>query len=1082
MSKVPPKDAAERLRISTELDRNLLVEAGAGSGKTHEMAARMAAGIASGAHAIEHLAAVTFTRKAAAELRGRFQLALEEELGKRVGRSGLSTAELNSESRLRSALSNLERFFAGTIHAFCARLLRERPVEAGVSPGFTELDETEDNLLRQQSWRDYRSQAKVAGDPDYLALLDAGLEPKHFEAAFNTVCQYEDVEFPPGDAPEPDTKQTWKDLQAFWASLQALMPPAIDPDSTCKTQERAQRFERTWRFVGRDRRDIDGLVKLLECWTSQPKAVLKWWPTKAIAKQAEQLHADFKAAVVDPFLTRWRQYVYRRAVALLVKARDAAKAERRRRNTLSFNDLLLVTAQVLRTNADVRQSLQQKYRWLFVDEFQDTDPVQAEIMFLLAASGEGADWRTVPLRPGALFVVGDPKQSIYRFRRADIDIYNEVRARIGGKDESGLVRLTTNFRSVPGLCDWANDVFRQTFPDEPTQHSPQFAPLDSYRKKEGTTPDLATLTIDDTVASGEVAAEEASRIARYIHSEVAAKRRTYGSFLILTRKRKNLRAYAQALEDLRVPIEVSGAGAFGESDEVRELSLLIRALADPQDAVALVGVLRGRLFGVSDPDLFAFRQAGGYFSLFSEISTASVVTTALASLRRWYSWTRVLPAAAALDRILDDSGFLALAATSPDGVEAGDLLHAVDQVRAILETGLTLSDAADALAVWSDLDDERIKEPAEVDSLPLQPGRPDVVRLMNLHKAKGLEADVVFLVDPTGGVGSWVDVRIERTSGSQALGYFRLERKPEKNRAPKVLAEPPDWGAHEAAEQHYLDAEAQRLLYVAATRARDLLVVGRYTGNRSRPAWAGLDAHLGGAKELVIPAAVATSAPVTVDLSAPTRKKATRAAEEAHHRARRASWAAVSVTSELKAFPRVTPGDDASTAPDDPTRTVTADTPSRRADAGVAWGTLVHGLLEHAMRHKTTTRDDLRRLAVWLTMETPELRVVIEQALDTVQAVAQGEFWQEARASVEVHEEVPFSVKEEREGLATVVSGAIDLAYRVREGWRIEDYKTDRDADVRQLQERYAGQLEAYRRAWEHISRQAAAVSARSAR
>jgi ATP-dependent helicase/nuclease subunit A len=702
-----------------------------------------------------------------------------------------------------------------------------------------------------------------------------------------------------------------------------------------------------------------------------------------------------------------------------------------------------------------------------------------------AGGGEGG-WRTVSLRPGALFVVGDPKQSIYRFRRADIDIYNEVRKRIGGEDESGLVRLTTNFRSVPGLCEWANDVFKNTFPDKPTQHSPQFAPLDSHREKEGTSPELATLTIADTAPSGGVAVEEASRIARYIRSEVAAGHRKYGSFLILTRKRKRLRAYAQALEDLRVPIEVSGAGAFGESDEVRELSLLIRALADPQDAVALVGVLRGRLFGVSDPELFAFRKAGGYFSLFAETAESSVVANALASLRRWYSWTRVLPAAAALDRILDDSGFLALAATSPDGVEAGDLLHAVDQVRAILETGLTLSDAADALAVWSNLEDERIKESSEVDSLPLQPGRPDVVRLMNLHKAKGLEADVVFLADPTGGYPSPVNVRIERTSGSEALGYFRLEQESEKGWTTKVLAEPPGWDAHEAAEEQYLEAEAQRLLYVAATRARDLLVVGRYTGNAKNPAWAGLDAHLGGAKELVIPATVAPTAPVKVDLSPSARQKATRTAEEAHHRARRASWAAVSVTSELKNLPSLVepgvfrPRDGAAVDPsDDPTRTVTADTPSRRADAGVAWGTLVHGLLEHAMRHKTTTRDDLRRLAMWLTVQEPQLRVVIEQALDTVQAVAQGEFWQEARASAEVHEEVPFGVMEARDGGATLVSGAIDLAYRATEGWRILDYKTDAGTSEKELDKRYRGQLSAYQRAWATIAKVPVEVTAR---
>jgi ATP-dependent helicase/nuclease subunit A len=189
-------DQHSRDRIVSELDRNLLVEAGAGSGKTHMMAARMAAGIASGAYAIERMAAATFTRKAAAELRGRFQLALESELA--------PASDVNCANRLQSALSNLERFFAGTIHSFCAHLLRECPVEAGTSPGFTELEEIQDALLRRQSWRDYRTQAKGAGDPLILELLDAGIRASDLDRAFDTVCLYEEVSFPPGEATRPD--------------------------------------------------------------------------------------------------------------------------------------------------------------------------------------------------------------------------------------------------------------------------------------------------------------------------------------------------------------------------------------------------------------------------------------------------------------------------------------------------------------------------------------------------------------------------------------------------------------------------------------------------------------------------------------------------------------------------------------------------------------------------------------------------------------------------------------------------------------------------------------------------------------
>ena len=453
-------DQRSRDRIVSELDRNLLVEAGAGSGKTHMMAARMAAGVASGAYAIERMAAVTFTRKAAAELRGRFQLALESELA--------TASDADRASRLRSALSNLERFFAGTIHSFCAHLLRERPVEAGVSPGFTELEEVQDTLLRRQSWRDYRRQAKGAGDPLILELLDVGIRASDLDRAFDTVCLYEEVSFPPGEAFCPNASVPWKALDVFWAVLINKLPRPIPEGTTCRTQQVARRFFGQIR-VSAGQRGPAALVPLLEAWDFTPGIVQYQWSDnpatkKKIAQEIGALHEAFRTITIEPFLAQWRQYIYRIGITLLTRARTQAAADRRRQNTLNYGDLLQLTARVLRENADVRRALQEKYRWLFVDEFQDTDPVQAEIMFLLSGESEptGAsaqpdtDWRKARLRPGALFVVGDPKQSIYRFRRADIDIYNEVSAKIGEPGTGEVLSLTTNFRSVPSLCEWAD--------------------------------------------------------------------------------------------------------------------------------------------------------------------------------------------------------------------------------------------------------------------------------------------------------------------------------------------------------------------------------------------------------------------------------------------------------------------------------------------------------------------------------------------------------------------------------------------------------------------------------------------------
>ena len=388
------------------------------------------------------------------------------------------------------------------------------------------------------------------------------------------------------------------------------------------------------------------------------------------------------------------------------------------------------------------------------------------------------------------------------------------------------------------------------------------------------------------------------------------------------------------------------------------------------------------------------------------------------------------------------------------------MLHAVDRVRQVVETGGSLADAADAL----EADREAT---SEIESLPLEPGRTDVVRLMNLHKAKGLEANVVFLADPAGGVKARADVHIER-DGLHARGWLKIVRKSDMSWKETPLGQHADWAAHEQAELPYVQAEEDRLLYVAATRAREMLVVSRWADkpdNVSRGAWGKLDAFLEKARELSVPAGVSVPPSVALDCGAAAQAAAEEHRARAHARVNQPSWAITSVTEEARHilhWARMTRSVDASA--DDPSKVVVADTPSHRADAGQAWGTLVHGLLEHAMRHRAATREDLRRLAMWLTVEEPQLRAVIDEALDTVQAVASGAFWAEAKASAECHEEAPFSVVDDREGVPTGLTGVIDLVHRSGDGWKIVDYKTDREAAA--VAAKYAGQIAEYERAW----------------
>lgn len=1044
MSKRPPApDQGARDLIRERLNINLLVEAGAGSGKTECLAQRMAAGVLEGRYQVEQMAAVTFTRKAAAELRARFQLTLERALA--------GERDVARRQRAQQALRHLERLFAGTIHAFCAHLLRERPVEAGVAPGFGELDEVAELDQRRWAWRDYLDRQRGQGSPTLRELLDAGVRPVDLDRAFDKVCNYPEVDFPAGDAPRPDPAQARAALERLWAALTALLPDGGPRETTCSVQKRMREFARRLRVVSLEEPRV--VAELVAEWEGEPKVVQKWWPRGKADK--EKVEAFFTTLHRDalPFLDAWYRYVYRLALTLLLEGREHAAAARRRAVTLNYNDLLQYAATLLRDNLEVRAALQSKCRWLFVDEFQDTDPIQAEVILLLAgAPSAERDWTRVALRPGALFVVGDPKQSIYRFRRADIDIYQRVRQRIeatGGQ----VATLTACFRSVPALCDWANTAFGRLFPAEPTPHQPGFAGLQAARHETGPAFGVRTIEVPDTVSGGDaVAAFDADVIARFIRAQVDARRRAPGDFLVLTRTRKALPLYTRALEAMRLPVEVSGGAAFAQSTAVTGLADLLRGLTDPDDGPAVVGVLRGPLFGLSDPDLFRHRQAGGGFLVTAPDvapdagNVAGPVGEALRALRRMYEWTRRLPAPAAVERILETTGLLAMTtAGSPGGAEAGDLLHAVDRIRQVTEEGGTLADAAEALI--EDLSS------AEVESVPLEPGRTDVVRVMNLHKAKGLEAPVVFLADPVRGWIDSIEVRVVR-DGLSAIGYFELSR-PKGEFGRTCLGRPADWEDHENQERAYVEAEQRRLLYVAATRARDLLVVSRpaKAGGRSRP-WQMLEPYLAKAPALALPPVAVPPRPALPDLSAGARTAA-QAAREARLEALRApSWQVESVTGTAhRAGPYGRPLQEGKT---------------REPDTGMAWGSLIHFLLEHAMRGPHRDRAHLERLATWFAFDKSELRRVIPEALDTVEHVMTAAFWQQAQAAQERAVEVPFAVRVEQAGtVPRLLHGVIDLAFKTADGWTLIDYKTDQLAPgIDALAARYAPQIRAYADHW----------------
>ena len=269
----PARDAIVRL-----LDTTMLVEASAGTGKTRSMVDRMIALLREGKCNIGTLAAITFTRKAAAELRARFQIALEK---------AVRQAEGEACQRLTDALDHAERAYIGTIHSFCGRLLRERPVEAGIDPAFLEFDETVDFRLRKEAWQRYVAEAVSTGDAVLGELDGVGLEIGQLESAFIGYATYPDVaEWPAPEVELPDLKPVTKELRSYAAHMERLVPTFPVNVGNDLLMDKYRRIARLVRQA-----DIESPPELLEILgeCGNAKAVQKEWPEgKAQGKQEKR--------------------------------------------------------------------------------------------------------------------------------------------------------------------------------------------------------------------------------------------------------------------------------------------------------------------------------------------------------------------------------------------------------------------------------------------------------------------------------------------------------------------------------------------------------------------------------------------------------------------------------------------------------------------------------------------------------------------------------------------------------------------------------------------------------------------------
>jgi ATP-dependent helicase/nuclease subunit A len=846
----PAPDEAQRERVVRARGVNVIADAGAGTGKTTLVVRRLVDLVAppddGPALPLPRVAAITFTRKAAGELKLRIREALLRELAE---------ARLTAlrRERLASALAALDTAHVGTIHAFADRLLRLRPVEARLSPAY-DVVEDEGELLREtfgfvlQAVETDTLAAELAGALDaevaheaQAAVVDAlrvGLRAESvphehgeypgLDRLFERLVRTRDV---PAAVPPPPSP----DLGRFRALVDELSELVADSSGAgAGTRFLARARARLESLKGSDD-PAEILKELLRLPRALPEKMRKgvefvddpagWRAWKAFdgdstrsPVRATPLYED----LVRPFAA-WLGRRLVRAAPAVVAAYERVKARHR---AVDQVDLLLELRDLLRDRPDVRASYQALFDHVFVDEFQDTDPLQAEIVLFLCEQGARArSWREVEVAPGKLTIVGDPKQSIYRFRRADIGVYSDVRA-IVQRGPHVVAKLAANFRSHPALVAWLNARFDDVLGAHDGS-APVFDPAAGTVSNERLVaglegdggPRVVVLPLAaDPARKPRYRATEARALANWLRRTVAAGDRTvvdptsglrraagYGDVAVLVGSTSHLPALFEELDALGIPYAARGGAVFLSDPLHRQFLLALRAIADRDDGVAQAALLRAPFFALDYDDLARERVA-------PEGSSHAGVTRARAALAlvRDLRVRRLgrSPGATARD-LLEQTAFGRAVVLGPNGAQRLEALRelclALDAV-AVAE-GLDYDGATARLRAWA------------LDPVQLDPPRPvgsDAIQVLTVHQAKGLEFPVVVLWDACADLAA-----------RDASGVFSVDRDAASwsLSLDGLRCEQPEGADLAGRERRYLDAERKRLVYVAATRARDLLVL-----------------------------------------------------------------------------------------------------------------------------------------------------------------------------------------------------------------------------------------------------------------
>ena len=1132
-----PADDLERRQATTTFDRNVVVTAGAGTGKTTLLVERCVNLLMRPSDPVEmtELVALTFTNKAANEMKARLRDRLEVLAGQRTGGPAAKDAEAAAldalrerysittddiHGRARKALQQLERAQIGTIHSFAAALLRLYPLETGLNPQFRE----DDGRLRKRQfdtgwglWLDEELSGTGPRTEEWKMILGRFSLDRLGELALALCADNVDLDGlqrPGGpDDPAGVLGQWLRGLEEAIADLIRRHPKERRIEQALAVGRRV--IQAAGGGASVDDQEL-GLLRGL----TAPKD----WAQEDF-HHARDLVTDARAlAQVDPV-------VIHRLCALLVPFARQCREDFARHGLVTFDGLLVRSRDLLRDHPRIREELKTRFKAILVDEFQDTDPLQYEIILWLCEepSRRAASWRDIRLAPGKLFVVGDPKQSIYGFRGADIAAYLQVVKEVIQAQNGVEYRLTANFRSDARILDVVNGVFEHLIREEPGLQPEYIAlqpgpvtpgedparPEQSYRlgspgpmeataetsvrpepfdeaqdrrseaqpsEVEGRKLAVAgersrRVRVRRVISTGPTPNAEAARrleaesLARWLEEEVLG--RTFfddaagrhvpvapGHVAFLMRALSNVQVYLEALRRRGIGYVVEGERDFYAAQEVIDAVNLLRAVDNPHDRLALVGVLRSPVGGHSDTEIFALgrQQLLDYRMVAGPrwVDLPRDVMDLYQRLFRLHREVRFLEAGKAVARVFKELPLSVLAASRRSGQQA---VANLEKVRLVAEEAGangsgTLKDVVAEL-------ERRVREEEDESENALEEETLDAVRIMSIHRAKGLEFPVVVLVDALAGVN--------RRSGPPAQVHQDWATGLAGIRIDDLWSLP---GVFLQAKRREREAyEQRRLLYVAMTRPRQQLVVSfAERGQPDRDSMVSMigEATGGDLAHVAPPAVTCGTGEMAVEVveedpgadehgdrpPAPPPDAADWSWYEDLWARRRSDYEARRQTPIFLTPTRLKAAGEAAEA------RLRAGGLDR--DTALILGELAHQVLEHWDFQTQRVEEDLHEAIARHAPELPaaQHRVVVRELKAIWATLAGSPVYQELRGARILGREIPFVLPWDGQ----IMEGVIDLVYERQGQLYVADYKTDQvtDGDIAGVMHDYRHQAQVY--------------------